>query len=364
MSLVRSLSISRWSLLGLAGVVFAPGCGTSASDGGTGGASNATAGAGAAGSAGVAESAGVAGSAGIAGSANPSGGAGGGAGSSSNTPATTKLSGGFSVNLDGLSSLTSIGGNVYAGEQLSTVVWTTRATSGGCSLRTPSQPFCDPACGADACVEGDRCVPYPKPVSVGNVTVRGLGAAEFSMGPKGDTFYYVTPTGVTLPYPPAGDGAPIRFEGEGGDFGPFALESEGILPLALTSSSPLEVAPNAPLEITWTPGASQRARISIELDLSHHGGTKGQVICDLEDTGSVSIGAELVTELIGLGLAGFPALDVVRTSKVATNVAAGSIALTVRSAARLDVSVPGLVSCSGSEDCPTGQTCQPDLQCQ
>jgi Cys-rich repeat protein len=28
------------------------------------------------------------------------------------------------------------------------------------------------------------------------------------------------------------------------------------------------------------------------------------------------------------------------------------------------VEIPGLVTCSEDADCPTGETCQPDLKCQ
>lgn len=344
-------------------LVCVAGCSSNGSSESAGGSGN-IAGSNAAGAPGTGGgSGGDSGNGSAAGSGNTAGMGGDGA-AGGGSPTTQKLSGGFSVNLDGLSSVTMVGGNVYDAEAPTTVIWTKRASVGDCELSVPSQPFCDPSCGSSACIEGNQCVPHPKPVSVGDVTVRGVGAAEFSMSPKGDSFYYVPPPGVTIPYPPAADGAAIRFEVAGGSFGPFVLEAESIAPLEITSSNPLSIKDGEPLVVTWTPGASAGARVSLELDLSHHGGTKGRVVCEVADTGSVSIASELVKELVGLGLSGFPTLDIERRFTGTTPVAAGTVELSVRSAQRLDVNVPGLVSCSGPEDCPEGQTCQDDLQCK
>lgn len=135
-------------------------------------------------------------------------------------------------------------------------------------------------------------------------------------------------------------------------------------PLAITSSNPAAIETGAALRITWTPGQSELARIHIELDLSHHGGTKGKISCDVEDTGSIEIPATMVANLIGLGVSGFPTLEISRRAVGTASVAAGVIELAVLSQSRLDVTVPGLLSCSEDSECPTGQTCQPDLQCR
>ena len=41
--------------------------------------------------------------------------------------------------------------------------------------------------------------------------------------------------------------------------------------------------------------------MEVLLEISHHGGRKGQLVCRTDDNGSLMIPAELVTELINLG---------------------------------------------------------------
>jgi hypothetical protein len=190
----------------------------------------------------------------------------------------------------------------------------------------------------------------------------GVGS-EFSMSPTGETLYYAPPTGATIPYPPAPDGAAIRFEADGGVFGAFTLESEGIAPFELTSPNPAAIEAGKPLVITWKKGTSDRARVDLDLNLSHHGGTKGKIVCDVEDTGSLELPASLIGELVGLGASGFPILEINRRARGSAKVAAGEIELAVTSQLRVDVTLPGLVSCYEDEECPSGQTCQPDLRC-
>lgn len=272
---------------------------------------------------------------------------------------------GFEVLLDATTSVSSLSGTVYDGTYPDLLVWTTQAASEGCELRVPSTPFCDPPCGAEgACVAPDRCAAFPKAVNVGDVRVSGLGDTAFTMTPREDNSFYRPPPSVRLPYPPAADGAPVRLEAEGGAFEPFVLESEGIAPLLVTSSQPVPIAKSEPLEVAWTPGASRRTRMLIELNLARHGGQKGKLSCNVPDSGRASIPPDLVTDLIALGIAGFPKLVITRRATGAARVSAGVVELLVSSRVSLDVSVPGLTSCNVSEDCPTGQSCQRDLQCK
>lgn len=344
---------SGWAGISVLAFFLSLGCGSESSDSGSGGAP----------SGGSSTQAGSGGSSPGAGA--PSGGS-SGAGVGGTSSATAKL-GGFAVELkvnDSGTGTSSVAGNIYAGETPENVVWESEAVASGCSLLVPTAPFCETPCGAEVCVEGGRCVAYPKSVGVGAVRIQGVGAAEFTMQPQGDTQYYVTPAGVVLPFPPAADGAEIGLQAEGGPFGPFSIVSEGISALNVTSDNPASIETGAALPIRWTPGASDRARMHIELDLSHHGGTKGKILCDVADSGSIDIPAAMIAELIGLGVSGFPTLEIARRAVGTASVAAGSIELVVLSQTRLDVTVPGLLSCSEDSECPTGQTCQPDLQCK
>jgi hypothetical protein len=289
------------------------------------------------------------------------------AGASGSGNSSQKL-GGFTIELKPNSSgsgTTTIGGNVYEGAKPENVTWQSRTKSGDCELLIPSVPFCSTACGSsEVCVATDRCAPYPASVGVGAVTLQGVGSADITMNPEGDTKYYAPPKGTVIPFPPAADGSEIRVQAAGGSLGPFTIVSEAIAPLAITSDNPAAITTGAPLQIRWTPGVSELARIHLELDLSHHGGTKGKIACDLADDGSVEIPSALLTELIGLGLAGFPTVEIARRAIGTANVTGGKVTLDVVSQARLDVTVPGLVSCSEDSDCPSGQTCQDDLQCK
>ena len=80
------------------------------------------------------------------------------------------------------------------------MIWTVTDTEGDCKLSEPSVPHCEPDCGGlAACVEGDRCVDYPKAQTVGNVLVSGVGPTEFVMAPIANN--YQPPAGINLVYP-------------------------------------------------------------------------------------------------------------------------------------------------------------------
>jgi hypothetical protein len=102
----------------------------------------------------------------------------------------------------------------------------------------------------------------------------------------------------------------------------------------------------------------------LELEIAHHGGYKGQIDCDVPDTGTFDIPAALVTALVALGRAGYPSVKVARTA-TATAPSQPGVQLVVSSRAQLDVDT-GVISCGAttSPECPTGTTCQLDFTCQ
>lgn len=280
--------------------------------------------------------------------------------------ATVKL-GGFTLELkadDSGSGTTSLAGTIYDGDTPPNVVWNLRSSAAECELLVPSVPFCEVPCGSEVCVALNRCVPYPSPVSVGTVRVQGVGTSEIVMSPQGDTLYYVPSRATMLPYPPAADGSVITLVATGGTLEPFTIRTDAIAPLVATGEDPAAIRLSEPLRLTWTAGASENARIHVELDLSHHGGTKGKVICDTADDGSLEIPGAMLTELVELGLAGFPTVELVRRADGSAITRAGVVQFEVVSRISRDVTVPGLVSCTKDAECPTGQTCQPDLQCK
>jgi hypothetical protein len=278
--------------------------------------------------------------------------------------------GGFLIELVGPAGdkpgLTSLSGKVADGPELERIVWELRAEEGGCQLFEPRVPFCEVSCGSEVCVEDDTCAPEPAVVDAGTLRLFGLRDAQgepVEVTAKPILGGYSTPAGLSLAYPPFAEGDPLRVEA-GGSLPAFSIEAAGIAPLALTEESGAVLEQGKGLVLAWTPmGQAGSSRIAVELDVSHHGGRKGKVGCDLDDDGAHTIAATLVDRLVALGVAGFPAVTLTRISAGSTRTPVGRIALEVRSSAKRELEIPGLVSCSGPEQCPEGQTCRSDLTC-
>jgi hypothetical protein len=200
---------------------------------------------------------------------------------------------------------------------------------------------------------------------VGGVTVTGVktegGDSSFTMTAIANTYQ---PSGsVSLAYPPFADGDVVTFSAAGDYFPAFTLISKGVAPLAVTSSS-LALSAGKALNLEWTPGAAGTAKIHVKLDISHHGGSKGQIECDGDDTGSLTVSAPLISKLLGLGVAGFPTVIITRHALGSSLISAGRVELDVYSIVEQAVTVEGLTSCDADEDCPSGQSCQADQTCK
>jgi hypothetical protein len=257
---------------------------------------------------------------------------------------------------------TAVQGRVLNGVVPSTVRDTT-AQEGACRLLRGRTLFCDPACGASrTCGENGVCIDYPTAQNVGTVSVSGLKAA-LSLSPNTARFYSSSST--TLPFPGFDEGAALRLSAAGADLPAFSLRGQGVRPLSVDSSD-LTVERGQPLPVSWTPAtADGAARIHIVLDLAHHGGIAASVECDgLPDTGSFTLPASLVSQLLDVGVAGFPKITLSRRTADSATTSAGCVDLVVLSQVSREVHIPGLVSCGSDSDCPAGQTCQSDLTCE
>ena len=303
------------------------------------------------------------------------GGGGGGGGPDAAVGDVTPLVGSISVNL--VPELMSAGttqpaysallGKVFDGAQPEAVIWEMKAAASGCTLYTPRVPFCATPCGSTAvCVETDTCKPYPASQVLGDITVTGLvtkgGETSFTMKPVANA--YQPPTSIQLDYPAFIEGEKFEMKTSGSAFAPsFTIGTRGVAPLVLTTS-PIDLKPNTPLALAWTAPAATGSEIHIKLDISHHGGSKGKLECDLPDSGSTTIDAGLVTQLLNLGAAGYPTIIVTRSHTGSAAVAAGRIDLVAVSTVEKPVNVPGIISCTDTSECPMGQTCQSDLTCK
>ncbi len=219
---------------------------------------------------------------------------------------------------------------------------------GACRLLVPKVPFCDPKCDGTLCSADDVCTPRPTAQNAGTVQVEGLGE-PFALEPVGGSMTYMP--AKSLAYPPCAEGEPIRVQADA-----FTLEAECVAPLVLSGSDPIPVRTGEPVEIAWIAGAAETARVRIVLDIAHHGGQKGEIDCEVPDTGSFSIPQALVTKLVNLGVAGFPTVMVSRVTTAASS-AAPDVTLTVASEVERNVDT-GIASCSSDADCPDGMTCR------
>jgi hypothetical protein len=255
-----------------------------------------------------------------------------------------------------------VSGSVYDGASPEMTIWKLEEEANGCKLLIPKQPTCLPTCvGGLACVEGGKCVAYPTKLDVGLVHVKGLGSSEFDMELIGGS--YSAPGSVTLPYPPAAEGAVVQMSAPGGTLGAIALSTKAIAPLVVPAGN-LHPVSGQPLALTWTaPGQADVARIEIKVDLSHHGGIKGKIECNVADTGSLQIPASQITKLLGLGISGYPTVLIDRVSTGSTSTPRGQVQLKMSSAVEHELQIDGLTSCTKDEECPTGKTCAVDLKC-
>jgi hypothetical protein len=239
----------------------------------------------------------------------------------------------------------------------------------GCQLTVPANVTCNPACDTGICTANNQCTPKPAALDSGTLHVTGLktssGGTSFDVTPGAANFYM----SETLPFPPCNEGDAITVTGTG-----FSLAGTCIEPLTVTSTTPIPLVDSQKKAIggvvTWTPPTQQGiSRIRMVVEISHHGGgEKGQINCDVPDTGSFTIPQQLVADLIALGTAGYPTIEVTRVS-TATSTAEPGVQLLVSSDLLLDVDT-GVISCGGGNTdtpvvCPTGQTCQaPPYVCQ
>lgn len=262
---------------------------------------------------------------------------------------------------------TSLSGKVFAGPVPEEVAWDVDLESGGCKLLKPRVPFCDPGCGQDVCVDDDTCQANPKASSVGTVTLSGLkntqgATADVKVEPIAAS--YSTPAGAYLAYPAFEEGAELKLSAAGGDASAFTITSHGIAELALTTTN-FDLKSGSAFPLAWTaPGKSEYSRIQVKLDISHHGGVKGKIECDVPDTGSLSIAADLITSLLKLGYAGFPTVVIDRVSSGTAATQAGIVEFKIVSEVEQSVQIDGLTSCNDDTDCPQGKTCQSDLTCK
>jgi hypothetical protein len=196
-------------------------------------------------------------------------------------------------------------------------------------------------------------MPYPDSQDVGNITVRGLDldTGSVTLEPFAPSYFYQS---NELAYPPCQEGTALHLESPA-----FTAEAACIAPL-IVDTDPVRVRSGEPVSLTWDPPdlpddpSRPAARIQILLDISHHGGKRGDILCDVPDSGSYTIPQNMVTALVDLGLAGFP--SVILTRRLTGTTTLPNVSFVVASSVERPVDT-GVHSCLNDEDCPDGETC-------
>jgi len=269
-------------------------------------------------------------------------------------PQPAEFFGTVTVNLrearEGSDAVSVVSGTVYDGPSPLDFGLETVLEEGECELREPTHPFCDPACDSGAmCIRDGECMPYPKPENVGDMLVMGL-FEEVTLEPFPPNFFYQS---AELAFPPCDEGATVELSADA-----FHAEAHCIAPLVVDSTPP-SVRKDEPVSLSWeAPGDAELARIQIYLDISHHGGKKGDIVCDVPDTGHYEIPATLVTPLVELGLAGYP--SVILTRWTAAVASPPDVRFKIAAAVERAVDT-GVRSCvpNTADDCAGAQTCDP-----
>jgi hypothetical protein len=244
---------------------------------------------------------------------------------------------------------TSIFGKAYSGPYPTDIIETVIASADNCKVYKYSLQACyDPSCtGEQTCVAENVCETKPSPVSVGDVSVTGLGPSPLKLSVTNLNYQYP----LELPYPGITEGEPVTLTGSGGAFSAFTISAQGVAPIATSESSYL-VANDQPLTLKWTPGASSvDAEVTATLNISKHGGSAGYMLCTTTDSGTLTIAADVLKALVGLGVAGFPELLLTRRTHGEATVAAGKLALDVEAVAKPPLNVEGYCSCFNDSDC-------------
>jgi hypothetical protein len=281
-----------------------------------------------------------------------SGGSSGAASAGGGNAATDASLGSFSVTLNAAiettPAYTAVLGKVYSGEYPNEVIETPIASGNGCTAYKYSLQACiETECSSSQrCAGPELCRDLPRLVSVGAVSVAGFESGALTLTAINNNYQYPG----EIAYPGLADGAPITLTAAGDHYPAFALMSTGVAPMVLRADS-YSLAGGGSLLVEWEAGQNSAARVSIVLNLTRHGGSAGYLECDVADSGSLTIPANVLEALINLGVAGFPQLVATRYTRGVAAVATGQIALNVASVAMPELNVEGICSCFDSGDC-------------
>lgn len=230
---------------------------------------------------------------------------------------------------------------------------------GPCRLQERRILVCLPACGgSEACGESGSCIPYPRQLDIGVVDIAGLTRAT-SMTPLQPGNTYFSPGADNPPY--ASDAQIVLTAQGGSGVAAFELLGHGSAPLVDAPS--WQLARGQALSLSWpVPSTPAPTHVLVELTIDQHGASPFTLSCELEDTGSASVPAAIIEQLIDAGVSGFPNGRIMRRTADHVQLEQGCVELVVGSPRSANVTLAGYTPCINSAACPSGQSCNTTLQ--
>jgi hypothetical protein len=228
---------------------------------------------------------------------------------------------------------------------------------GDCILLRRNNPFCKPLCmPGQTCDFDGSCIPYPQNHDVGLVEITGL-LEPLMVEPVPPTFAYFD---TSLMHPPFAPGALLELTAAGGDYEGFVLHGYGV-PAIEPAADEISLSTGRAVQVQWGPGGSE-ARLRLVLKIDQHGLSPVQLVCETDDTGSLSVSAELIGQLLAFGVSGYPTADYYLQTADSVEIEPGCVEFLVYSHHQTSMSVEGHVPCDDPGDCPAGLVCDISIQ--
>ena len=99
----------------------------------------------------------------------------------------------------------------------------------------------------------------------------------------------------------------------GATYSPAPLYGQGLTTLELPDEEVWIVCGGEDLEVNWIPASESHAEIRLQFNIDQHGNTPLTLYCDVPDTGTYTVSADLIDPLMANGVTGFPSGKVYRT---------------------------------------------------
>ncbi len=233
---------------------------------------------------------------------------------------------------------------------------------GDCLLEQRVNPVClDPCEPDETCDYDGNCIPYPANHSIGTVWVAGL-SAEVTMEPVGDPGLERY-SFLELEAPAAETGAKVVIQAAGDaqdlDEG-FTLHGQGIDVLELPEDD-IILHIDQDLTLQW-PATSTDSMVTINLNIDQHGVSPVRLYCETADTGSYTVPATLISQLMDAGITGYPSLTMVRRTIQRQDLSMGCVEFEVASMVIRTALVEGHIPCHNDSDCPEGMECDESIE--